>query len=785
MNAKPQAASGLSCAPHPESAPQDASGPPAPLPGPRKKWLRRMRRAVAALAVLFVAVLLWPMDTGRYLRPQASPEVLDRTGRTLHVFLRPDQQWCLVREMPQISPWLVKATIAAEDQRFYHHPGVDPVAVGRAIGQNLRGRRTVSGASTLDMQVIKLTDGPAGSLGGKIGQALAAVRLDARASKDRILTAYLNRAAYGLNLVGCEAASRRYFGKPSSELTLPEAALLAGLPRAPTHLMPLEHPEPARVRRDWVLARMRDEGMIGADEYKRAIAAPILAARHAFPARAPHLARRLQPGGDRPTTRTTIDDDIQAMAERAVGRHVASLGPSIGNAAAIVLDARDASVLAWVGSQDFLSPRGGAVDAVVAPRAPGSTLKPFIYGLALEQGRLWPGEALLDDTLSFGLYQPRNFSQTHRGLVAADAALRASLNVPAVIVFNRLDENAVLDFFRRGGVTTLAGSAQTYGLGLALGSCEGRLDQLAGLYCMVAALGQWRPVHWTDGATSPTRMLARGTCLELYQMLRQPLPGAFESDSIGAADTRSPVCWKTGTSTGLHDAWTFVLNRQYVVGVWVGNVDGKAAPDLIGARVALPLAARIFRSLPRRPDPPWPDFSGEVRPVEVCALSGLPASPWCPHRRTDLVPRDLTLGRTCDVHWPDEAGRAVERWPGAARGWDLAKIDAPAPVFAQSPVLAPPASLRELRIVEPAPGGEYMLTGEAGGDKLRLQTSLPGERLHWFVDDRYLGESTPEQTLMLDLAEGTHKIVCIAADGRVCTAGYNVSRPGAAPKFDD
>ncbi|MCE5231658.1 penicillin-binding protein 1C [bacterium] len=744
-----------------------------------------MAWAAGALVAFFILVLAWPMDARRYLRPEASPEVVDRGGRTLHVFLRPDQQWCMVRELKRVSPWLVKATVAAEDQRFYSHMGVDPVAVGRAAVQNVRGRRAVSGASTLSMQVIKLTDGPAGSIFGKVGQAISAVRLDLRADKDEILTAYLNRAAYGLNLIGCEAASRRYFGKPSSELTLPEAALLAGLPRAPSHLMPLEHAKKARVRRNWVLRRMRDEGMIAEGEYKRAVAAPVVAKRHAFPAYAPHLACRIQPKPGAPPTTTTLDLGVQAGVEKIVRQHVAGLGPAIHDAAAIVLDARDASVLAWVGSPNFLSEKGGQVDAAIAPRAPGSTLKPFTYGLAIQQGLLWPREALLDDTLNYGLYQPRNFSQTHRGLVGADDALRLSLNVPAVIVFNRLSEGAVLEFLRGGGMTTFNRTAQVYGLGLALGSCEARLDQLAGMYCMLASLGQWRPLHWTPAVKiEPKPMLSRGVCLGLYQMMRQPFPRAYES--LSATDTQSPVCWKTGTSTGFHDAWTFAFNRHYVVGVWVGNVDGKPAPDLVGVRVALPLAAKIFRSLPARSDPPWPEFTDEFREVEVCAMSGLPASPWCPHKRKDLVPRELTMARTCDVHWPGLDGQVVERWPGAARGWDLAKIDAPSPALAlNSELRTQDSALRELRILDPAADGEYTLTGEPNGDKLRVKTSLPDERLYWYVDDRYLGESTPEKPLMLDLTEGTHKLACIADDGRISTTSYTVGKPNEAPKFEE
>jgi len=313
----------------------------------------------AALFALTLAILFRPMDTDRYLAVEASGEVLDRNGRPLMAFLNDSEQWCFPRKLSDVSPYLIQATIAAEDQRFREHPGVDAAAVARAGYQNVKGRGIVSGASTLTMQVVKRQH-PSRSFAGKAVQAIEALRLDARASKDDILQCYLNSAPYGLNLVGCEAASRRYFGVPASELTIAEAALLAGLPKSPSGSMPLTKPEEARQRRDYVLRRMLQDGYISAEEFDTAHNSPMDVAWHEFPKRAPHLAMRLAsscPPGSSVTT--TIDARIQAKVEGLIKEHLLLLPGEVTNAAAIVVDVQTANVLAHVGSGDFFNTPGG------------------------------------------------------------------------------------------------------------------------------------------------------------------------------------------------------------------------------------------------------------------------------------------------------------------------------------------------------------------------------------------------------------------------------------------
>lgn len=757
-----------------------------------------------ACAVL-AAVIAWPMDTTAYVRLCPSGELLDRNGQMLYAYLNDDEQWCFERKLGDVSPRLIEATLAAEDKRFRRHPGVDVWAVVRAVRQNLRHGGVVSGASTLTMQVVKqktLRDGASSekSLGGKCVEAVQALRLDARLDKDTILETYLNTAPYGLNLVGCEAASRRFFGKSAKELTLPEAALLAGLPKAPTTLMPLRHKEEALQRRNYVLARMLEEGYITQAEFERAEKAPLGGAWHDFPADAPHVAMRLrEEAGLKGKLTTALDKNIQETAQRCATEAVRGYHGEIGNAAVVVLDVPSGAELAHVGSANFFeTPGGGQVDACRAPRSPGSALKPFTYAVAMEHNRLYACERLLDRTLDYGLYSPENMDGAFYGLISARDALRNSLNVPAVTVLERVGIEAVYSFLQQAGFTTLVRPAEYYGLGLTLGGCEVRLDELAAAYCMVAALG------------GDSHRLSAGTCLKLYEMLEQPLPGGLGVQRVSATVEEPRVCWKTGTSTGYRDAWAVVFNAQYVVAVWMGNNDGRPSSRLIGIRSALPLAADVFRSLPRRTEAEWPAPGNELRPVEVCAVSGLPSTPWCTHTKQELLPRTQYLNRRCDVHYPlmnrdrnhllarghGPASEGVdldqrkngycpyflgvaERWPGRAKGWDLADIGSPAPAsFREDEEREKKQRLEALRILVPTADAEYVLTGETQGDRIKLQASVDEEgALFWYVDDAYLGTSEPRRPLLLDLKPGTHRVACMSADGMLDSLTFKVVRP--------
>jgi penicillin-binding protein 1C len=756
----------------------------------------------------FFLALVWrgqPVDRAAFFRLQSSPELRARDGTTLFVYLNSEAQWAFPVSPGRISPRLTEATIAAEDKRFWRHPGVDPIAVCRAALQNLRHGRIFSGASTLTMQAVKLAEGDDRSFSGKCRQMLRALQIERHASKEDILAYYLNRAPYGYNLTGVEAASRRYFGKPAAELLLHEAALIAGLPRAPSDYQPLAQPDRARGRRNHVLDRMLEEGFISAEAHAAAIQRPLDAAWHDFPACAPHLAMQFEPDTNAGNSiETTLDAAIQAMALRECREHIKRFDGAITNAAAMVVDVETREVLARIGSADFHHPEGGQVDLTRAPRSPGSTLKPFTYALAIENNRLYPEEILLDDTLDYGTYNPENFNGIYNGLIPAGDALHYSLNVPAVAILERIGPEKLHRFLRECGLTTLVHAPEHYGLGLTLGNCEARMDEVCAAYAMIAALGEYRPLRILrqnedgsrdSGARTDTdlyfrkRLLHKGTAMALYRMLEAPFPNEINDSLIRPGGAPPRVCWKTGTSTGCHDAWAFVFNRQYVIGVWMGNSNGRPSRRLVGASAALPLAARIFRRLPPKTRAPWPQHGGHLREIQVCAVSGLPAGRWCNASRAAYFPEHQFLNRRCDMHHPGEReGIIVERWPATARGWDLARIRNAVEIarnpgtgtrLARKKPDSPVTMAEPLRITAPAHNTEFIYTGGAKGGRIQLEASLADSELHWYLNDRHIGASGPEAPLYLKLEPGAHKLVCLGPGGATASVRFKVESPFA------
>ena len=762
------------------------------------------RLAAAGLGLTLLALVVWPgagqlcmtglrlaalcaapLDPGPYLSVAPSGEVRDRHGGLLYTFTGKDGQWCFPRPLEEMSPRLVNATLAAEDRRFQQHPGVDPAAVLRAVWQNGTRGRIASGASTLTMQLVKRAESTPRSVRGKLEQAVSALRLERSVGKRQILETYLNTAPYGGNLVGVEAASLRWFGKPSSELVLSEAALLAGLPKSPTALNPLRHPDRALARRNLVLRQMRDAGFIDAAECGQASSAPLGVAWHAFPRLAPHLAMRVRARAlAQGTVDTTLDAAIQGKAQAMAARHLQRFNGDITNVAVMVLDVGEGTVLARVGSADFFSGAiAGQVDLCRAPRSPGSTLKPFTYALALETQKAYPTEQLLDGTLDYGGYNPANFDGTHNGLVSVAEALRLSLNVPAVMLLDRVGVDRLCTFLRSAGLGTLTRPASEYGLGLTIGDCEVTLESLANAYLMLARLGEYQPARLSAGPAPapPVRLLSRGTALSLYQILDQPFPAELDRNLVSRGGFAPRVCWKTGTSSGQRDAWAVAFNRHYLTVVWMGNSDGRASLRLVGAQAALPLAAQLFRSLPPKSEPAWPDAASDLVRTRVCSVSGLPASPRCAATEDAWIPANQYLHRRCAVHQPGPEGKVTQSWPADARHWDLAAVPRRANTLADDAQERGSEgregmSDRALAVICPADNSEYVLTGESNGDRIQLSSSLDraGSATHWYLDDRYVGSASPDSPLYLGLTAGTHRITCMSSQGDTAQAKFTV-----------
>mgnify|MGYP003971574323 FL=1 len=566
------------------------------------KWLKRyhwrilLTFAGTGAGIYFALNWLLSINPFPVERLEASPEsgiLVDRYGRVLTRTLTKEEQWRLPISLKEISPWLMRATIAVEDERFRFHSGVDFVSVARASFQNIFALDVVSGASTLDMQLCRMLEPRPRTFGVKLSEAARAWQAVEYLSKDEILQAYLNLAPYGGNLNGVEAASRRYFGKPSKELSLTEAALLAGIPQSPSRLRPDRFPEAARRRRDKVLERMFSEGMISRPEADDAMCEPVrLETRSLTGGQSRHFvmeALRRRPSGGQ----TFFDLTLQAEVEHLLLEHAKNL-PSASEVATVVIEIESGGLMAMVGGVNFDDPNGGQVNAALAWRSPGSTLKPFVYGTAASERRL-DGETILSDApVSFGGWAPGNFDRTFSGEVCAGDALRRSLNLPALQVAREVGAAKAAGMAEGCGVRFKGDPVGRGGLAFVLGSVETRLLDLTNAYATLGRSGVRRNIRtFLDEPAVDSRILDSDVCAWLGHELSSWRFPSTEFDNLSLQSTP----WfmrKTGTSSGRRDAWAVGHNGKYAVGVWVGRLSGMGDEAYVGAKVAEPVLARIF-----------------------------------------------------------------------------------------------------------------------------------------------------------------------------------------------
>ncbi|HET6546329.1 MAG TPA: penicillin-binding protein 1C [Rhodanobacteraceae bacterium] len=605
------------------------------------RWLKRIVLAACVSCGLAIVLdRLFPLPL-----PDAagSSVVLARDGTPLRAFPDRDGVWRYPVGPGDVSPLYLQALLGYEDRWFWWHPGVNPVALARAFVQMIVHRRIVSGGSTITMQVAGILEPHSRSITGKLHQILRALQLEAHLSKREILALYLDRAPFGGTLEGVEAASWAYLGKPAKRLSQAEAALLAVLPQAPSRLRPDRHADRARAARDKVLERMGALGIWSmADVHDAEIEAVATRTLHP-PLSAALLARRLH--AEHPHARriaTTIDAGLQRALEARVGDYLARL-PARTSAALLVVDNATMETRVYIGSGAFGSEaRLGHVDMVRAWRSPGSTLKPFLYGLALDDGLIDSESLLVDAPQSFGGYRPGNFDSAFAGPVGAADALRQSLNVPAVDLLDRVGPARFAARLANAGVGLRLPRGVRPNLTIILGGVGARLEDLVGAYAALNRDGLAGRLRFgSDDPVVERRVLSPGAAWIVRTILEaHPRPGY-------AADTFDPgshprVAWKTGTSYGYRDAWAIGSTRRYTVGVWIGRPDGTPLPGQYGAVTALPLMFRAVDSLPRMavaaaPEPP----PASVGQAEVCWPLGLafdPAHPQlCHDKRTAWV----------------------------------------------------------------------------------------------------------------------------------------------------
>jgi penicillin-binding protein 1C len=578
----------------------DARVHPPPAGEGWSKWRRTLASIAAAFAVSVGGFGAWvaalgPAPSGEGI--EYSTLVVDREGRLLRPYPTFEGRWRLPASIDSVDPRFFALLFAYEDKRFRSHFGVDPGALVRAAVQFVANGRIVSGGSTLTMQVARLLEPRSErNLAAKLRQAVRALALEGALSKDEILALYLSLAPYGGNLEGIRAASLSYFGKEPRRLTLSEAALLVALPQSPEARRPDRSSANARSARDRVLDRVAAAGLVPPDEIAQAKAEPVPTARRPMPALAPHAAdQAIAAAPERRLHRLTIDANLQRSFEDLARDRARAIGPEM-SVAIIAVDNATGEVLARVASADYFDEsRAGQVDMTQALRSPGSTLKPFIYGIGFEDGLIHPDTLIDDRPTRFGTYAPENFDSTFQGVVTIRKALQLSLNVPAVAVLDAVRASRLTTRLAQAGSPLVLPKGEQPGLAMGLGGVGVRLADLTRLYAGLARLGTTVPLlerrDDPHPATTPQRLLDPVAAWYVGNVLMGTPP------PVNAAGGR--IAFKTGTSYGYRDAWSVGFDGRLTIGVWVGRPDGAPFPGLIGRAAAAPILFDAFTRIGR------------------------------------------------------------------------------------------------------------------------------------------------------------------------------------------
>lgn len=716
-----------------------------------------------ALILLSLSLYI-PIPKGRLEpAPVVSLSVMDRHDTLLREILSEEGGCCQWIELRDISPDLIRATVVAEDRAFFWHPGVNPLAVGRALFQNIRQGQVVSGASTITQQVVRNIFRHRRTIFAKMVEMWLALRLENTISKDKILTQYLNRIYYGNQAYGIAAASKLYFDKPPKDLSLAESAFLASLPRSPNALNPYRHSEAAKERQERILFQMHKKGDIDEDRWKRAKNEPLqlIPARKNF--RAPHFCdfvlQQVPPSAQGTLSRmqTTCDYTLQNKIETLVKDHIAALEEkNITNAAVIVLDNVCGEILSMVGSKDFFDERhDGQVNGAISLRQPGSTLKPFTYSLALERG-MTTAELLEDRDFTFptpeGSYSPQNYDEKFHGAVRLRQALACSYNVPAVLLLERLGTDLLYQRLKQLGFASLDKSPVHYGVGLTLGNGEVTLLELARAYSTLARGGiyigeksiltcfdtEGKAIIGKEGE-KPRRVLSNEITFIINDILSDKDARVPAFGYLSSLNLPFDCAVKTGTSVDFRDNWTIGYTPRYTVGVWVGNFDSSPMHNISGVSGCGPLFKDIMLLLENRN--PEAKFAGtqDMIKVKICPLSGKLATDFCPGAMEDIFIKGTEPQEYCQAHTADQAPKDLTAFRA-----DEFKIAFPQDkdMFKMDPVLRP----------------EFQ--------KIKLKAAIPADMdidsVEWQVNDRKIGDSFYPYDTYWDLIPGQHTIKAVA-----------------------
>lgn len=751
--------------------------------------------------ILCAAFLLWYTFClpRRLFDEPLSATLYSSDGRLLGARASAAGQWYFAPS-DSVPDKFAECLVTYEDKRFRTHSGVDLLSVGRAVFQNISSSRVVSGASTITMQVIRMSrrDTPR-TFGEKVYEAFLATRLELRCSKDDILLLYASNAPFGGNVIGLEAAAWRYYGRSPADLSWGESALLAVLPNSPGLIHPGRNREALLSKRNALLDRLLRSGAIDSLECELSKEEPLPDRPLPMPDLAYHLLERCRLEGGDGAYVTTVDFDLQNKVNSIAGRYFPSNHSNlVDNMSVLVSEVGSGKVLAYYGNTRSCQPsvRGGSVDMVPALRSSGSTLKPLLYAAMLQKGMIYPGTLIKDTPYNSHNFSPHNYSKGFEGAVPASSVVSRSLNVPSVRMLEDYGVGNFLDVLHGVGLGEIDGTAEHYGLSLILGGAEVSLQGLSLAYNRMASLlaGDALPERLVCLETAERGHLDAGdfpfgraaAWLSFEAVSRSSRPE--EEASWMEFDSSERIAWKTGTSWGNRDAWSIGATRNYVVAVWVGNSDGEGRSGMTGVNSAAPVMFDVFSCLPRSE---WFDMpQDEMKMVEVCRESGLPAGLLCPETDAVWVPDVGSSPQTCPYHVlvhlsPDGLYQVnsaccdptlmrhevrfvlppVQEWYYMRGHADYEQLPPKHPDYDASI-----SSDSSIEIVYPRDGFVVIPTrGLAGGEKrgivCRAAHSSASAVLYWHLDGEYLGETVGEHRMLVSLTPGKHRLTVVDVDG--------------------
>jgi len=781
-----------------------------------------LRRGIGGGWIVLTGLLIWFWFSlpHKLFHAPTSYVIEDKDGNLLNATIAADGQWRFPynKNVPQK---FIDCITTFEDKRFFKHPGVDPMAIGRAITKNIKNKGIVQGGSTITMQVIRLSKkDDKRSIWNKLKESILAVRLEMSYSKKEILALYASNAPFGSNIVGLDAASWRYYGRSADKLSWGEMAALAVLPNAPALVHPGKNRDVLLKKRNLLLDNLMLAGKIDKKGAELAKLEPLPNEPLRLPQNAPHLLQRFikdnRAWKQETKIKTTLDGALQKNVSRIIQQHQSILkGNGINNACAIVLDVETGNVLSYVGNISAPSNKDmeADVDVIAAPRSPGSALKPILYASMLSDGLILPNSIIPDIPTQIGSYSPKNFDLTYDGAVPANRALSRSLNVPAVKMLQQYKYQRFYETLQQCGISTLNRSADTYGLSLILGGCEVTPWDLAGVYASMArTLNHQTKNHGkldqndfhtpnyiagkqttnNDQRSTINIPLDATSIYFTFQAMQEVMrPG--EEGLWQMFSSSQKIAWKTGTSFGFRDGWAIGVTPKNVVAVWVGNTDGEGRPGLIGVQTAAPILFDIFRLLPNTNlpagqggwfDKPTYNFSF----VPVCRQSGYRANIDCPDVDTMFMPPNGSKVTLCPYHkiiHLDATGnyRVTEECESPAnmlhKSWFILSpamefyykqrnIDyKPLPPFKPGCTFAETGKLME--IIYPQPEAKIYvpleINGERGKTVFTAAHRRAGAKIFWSLDDEFIGTTQNFHQIGLNPSPGKHIITLVDENG--------------------